>query len=68
MMSNFANPFLAQAKDNNGNLKMLEDTIRSHKDYCIFGIAIITVSPSEDKKYLISFWVSSIDLTFMPFT
>ena len=29
MMSNFANPFLAQAKDNNGNLKMLEDTIRT---------------------------------------
>lgn len=51
MMSNFANPFLSQAKDNNGNLKMLEDTIRSHKDYCIFGIATTGIDDGETEHY-----------------
>ena len=51
MMSNFANPFLAQAKDNDGNLKMLEDTIRNHKDYCIFGIATTGIDDGETEHY-----------------
>ena len=51
MMSNFANPFLAQAKDNNGNLKMLEDTIRNHKDYCVFGIATTGIDDGETEHY-----------------
>ena len=51
MMSNFANPFLAQAKDNEGNLKMLEDTIRNHKDYCIFGIATTGIDDGETEHY-----------------
>jgi hypothetical protein len=50
-MSNFANPFLAQAKDNEGNLKMLEDTIRNHKDYCIFGIATTGIDDGETEHY-----------------
>lgn len=51
MMSNFANPFLAQAKDNDGNLKMLEDTIRNHKDYCVFGIATTGIDDGETEHY-----------------
>ena len=50
-MSNFANPFLAQAKDNDGNLKMLEDTIRNHKDYCVFGIATTGIDDGETEHY-----------------
>lgn len=51
MMSNFANPFLAQAKDNDENLKMLEDTIRNHKDYCVFGIATTGIDDGETEHY-----------------